>query len=166
MHGSTGSFECVLLMTAFSKHHYDALQGFKQVRIAQYVSTALAAVLAFGLAAALGQGIAPLSRVSASLVAGKLFKPRAVGRIGRNSLSCRANASQQAMLSKNIPRSFFVRQMSGPGIGISASCHLPLRRHCSHGYYHAHKSAMACRHGGMRRSIVGIAEACHRICSC
>ena len=88
----------MLCMAVFSYNPYDAVQGFRQIKVAQYVSIALAAVLAFGLAASLGQGIAPLSRVSASIVAGKLFKPRAVERTSRGSLSCRANANQQAML--------------------------------------------------------------------
>ena len=87
-------------MAVSSYNPYDAVQGFRQVKVAQFVSIALAAVLAFGLAAALGQGIAPLSRVSASIVVGKRFKPRAVERTSRGSLSCscRAEANQQAML--------------------------------------------------------------------
>ena len=47
------------------------MQGFKIVRAAQLAAIALAAVLAFGLAAALGQGTALVSRASACLVAGK-----------------------------------------------------------------------------------------------
>ena len=46
-------------------------QGFKLVKAAQLVAVALAAVLAWGLAAALGQGVAPLSKVSASILAGE-----------------------------------------------------------------------------------------------
>ena len=47
-------------------------QGFKVIKAAQYAAVGLVAVLAFALAAALGQGIAPVSRASAGLVAGKL----------------------------------------------------------------------------------------------
>ena len=48
-----------------------AAQGFKIVKAAQLAAVALVAVLAFGLAAALGQGIAPASSVAACLVAGE-----------------------------------------------------------------------------------------------
>ena len=41
------------------------------MKAAQLAAAALAAVLAWGLAAALGQGIAPLSKVSASILAGE-----------------------------------------------------------------------------------------------
>ena len=46
-------------------------QGFKLVKAAQLAAVTLAAVLAWGLAAALGQGVAPLSKVSACLVVGE-----------------------------------------------------------------------------------------------
>lgn len=42
------------------------------IKAAQCAAVGLVAVLAFALAAALGQGIAPVSRASAGLVAGKL----------------------------------------------------------------------------------------------
>ena len=46
-------------------------QGFKLVKAAQLAMVALAAVLAWGLAAALGQGAAPLSKVSACILVGE-----------------------------------------------------------------------------------------------
>ena len=46
-------------------------QGFKLVKAAQLAAVALAAVMAWGLAAALGQGVAPLSKVSACILVGE-----------------------------------------------------------------------------------------------
>ena len=46
-------------------------QGFKLVKAAQLAAVALAAVLAWGFAAALGQGVAPLSKVSACILVGE-----------------------------------------------------------------------------------------------
>ncbi|CAK0787743.1 hypothetical protein CVIRNUC_010965 [Coccomyxa viridis] len=45
-------------------------RGFKLVKAAQLAAVALAVVLAWGLAAALGQGVAPLSKVSACILVG------------------------------------------------------------------------------------------------
>ena len=49
-------------------------QGFKLVKAAQLAAVALAVVLAWGLAAALGQGVAPLSKVSACILVGERQK--------------------------------------------------------------------------------------------
>lgn len=49
-------------------------QGFKLVKAAQIAAVALAVVLAWGLAAALGQGVAPLSKVSACILVGERQK--------------------------------------------------------------------------------------------
>lgn len=46
-------------------------QGFKLVKAAQLAMVALAAVLAWGLAAALGQGVAPVSKASACILVGE-----------------------------------------------------------------------------------------------
>lgn len=138
----------VLCMAVSSYNPYDAVQGFRQVKVAQYVSIALAAVLAFGLAAALGQGIAPLSRVSASIVVGKRVKPRAVERTSRGSLSCscRAKANQQAMLPETshlhiVSNKFQDLEMASQLCVISHS-----KRHCSHGCYDVHRALW---HAGM-----------------